>query len=651
MNRVAVRAACAAALAIGVFFIFVWAPQPWGWEGFDDYHDLGRAVARGDAYPTIDRPWGYAYYLAAFYRAFGDRPVVPIVGQAILNACLPLLVYAFARVEFDERVGVTAALLTGVLSFNTVYASTQASDSVCTVIFIAAVVAFARARRGGNWRLFALAGILLGIAAQFRPNLILVAPLLAVFLLAERPDRGGVRHAALLVALAAAMLVPWTVRTYRLTGTILPTTTHGALQLWYGTLQSGPYLKSRAHNPRSAFEKGTFPYTSLDRVPLIVTGHLGDCGARPSAIDVAYWTDRDPTRRSIAARIAESNDFSAEVPPSPAPTAYYFSVDADGRPVDPVPLVFFISADHLGDIDRHGDLLDIFDVIRLLRHLAWGEPLPYRERLDLDGDGRIDEGDAQRAVTTLIADARQPRAAIVQAHVQATPDSVTLAMSDGSALTVPRAWTGRITDVGVTGEAAERLLHATVPFAALIHSSPERDAATGCRPVRDVAVNAPYYREEMQAMRRLTALAFDNIRRDPAAFAAASAYRTLRVFFVEGSDDPHTTQQFTGGGRIYRLAYGASIALLAVCAAGVWAAWRRGAAIALPLLLIAYIPATLAFVLTNMRYSITVQPLMFMFVASALVSGAEAIGIVEPMPMQRRTDRRDHESGRRASSP
>jgi hypothetical protein len=34
--------------------------------------------------------------------------------------------------------------------------------------------------------------------------------------------------------------------------------------------------------------------------------------------------------------------------------------------------------------------------------------------------------------------------------------------------------------------------------------------------------------------------------------------------------------------------------------------------------LIAYVPATLAPVLTNMRYTVTVQPLMFIFMAIAI---------------------------------
>jgi len=622
MTRVTVRAACAASLAIGLFFVFVRAPHPWGWEGFDDYQDLGRALARGEPFPTIDRPWGYAYFLAAFYRTFGDRPQFPIVAQVVANAFMPLLVFAFARVEFDERVAVIAALLTGFLSFNTVYASTQVSDAPCTVIFMAAVLAFARARRHGDWRLYVLAGALLGLAPQFRPNLVLVPALLAVFLLVERRDRRRLAHAAMLVAAAAAMLAPWVVWTYRLTHEFFPTTTHGAMQLWYGTLQTGPYLKSRAHNPRSVFETGSFPYTSLDRVPLVVTGRVRDCAPVPAALDIVYWTDRDAGRRRVRADATGAREFHADLPPSPSPTTYYVALEADGRPDPAAPLVYFVSDDHLGDLDRHADVLDVFDVVRLLRHAAWAEPVAAGERLDFDGDGRLSEADARLAATALLSGERPARGAVPRGRVETGESSATLQLDDGSSITVPRAWSGRITDVAVAGHDAERLLHSSVSFAAL-------DAPPGgnraCAPLADVAVNAPFYREQLQAMRRYTALAIDNIRRDPAAYVASSAYRAVRVFFVQGSEDPHTTQQFAGSGRIYAVAQAASIALLALTAAGVWAAWRRGAAISLPLVLIAYIPATLAFVLTNMRYSITVQPLMFVFVAAAIAEAVDRL--------------------------
>src|SRR5260221_8608186 len=120
-RKAAVSAACGITLALGLFFIFVWAPHPWGWEGFDHYHQLALTVASGHPFPTMEVPWGYAYFLAAFYRLFGDHPWIPLVVQALLNATVPLLVFLLARTWFDESIAVVAAVITGVFSFNTVY--------------------------------------------------------------------------------------------------------------------------------------------------------------------------------------------------------------------------------------------------------------------------------------------------------------------------------------------------------------------------------------------------------------------------------------------------------------------------------------------------------------------------------------------------
>src|SRR3954469_5637111 len=160
MTRLTVRAACSASLIIGLFFVFVWAPHPWGWAGFDQYYDLGQLLARGSPFPTIDVPWGYAYFLAPFYRLFGDRPWIPLLVQVALNATMPLLTFRVARQLFDDRVAMVAALLTGVVSFNTVYASTQSSDAVCNVLFMASVLVFVTAQRTASVAIYAAAGAL-----------------------------------------------------------------------------------------------------------------------------------------------------------------------------------------------------------------------------------------------------------------------------------------------------------------------------------------------------------------------------------------------------------------------------------------------------------------------------------------------------------
>jgi hypothetical protein len=126
-------------------------------------------------------------------------------------------------------------------------------------------------------------------------------------------------------------------------------------------------------------------------------------------------------------------------------------------------------------------------------------------------------------------------------------------------------------------------------------------------------------------------LALDNLRREPLAYLYSVGYRGLRVFIIEGDDDRQTTQQFSGSGSVYKVATVVSSGLLVLLGVGVWTAWRRGCAIALPAILIAYVPVTLAFLLTNMRYSITVQPFVFIFVSAAIVRALELVGVWPPI--------------------
>jgi hypothetical protein len=136
--RLLLVTAWAASLALGLVFVFVKAPHPWGWEGFDNYRALGLSLARGETYATLEVPWGYPAFLAVFYRIFGDRQWIPLLVQVALNSLLPLLVYAALRDRIGEREALVGALLVGVVSFTTVYASTQTSDSLAAFLFVTA---------------------------------------------------------------------------------------------------------------------------------------------------------------------------------------------------------------------------------------------------------------------------------------------------------------------------------------------------------------------------------------------------------------------------------------------------------------------------------------------------------------------------------
>jgi hypothetical protein len=638
--------AAAISLALGLFFTFVWAPHPWGWQGIDQYHYLASALARGEPFGTTDVPWGYAYFAAAFYRLFGERVWIPLTVQVIVNATAPLILYRLVRPYTSQRVAVLAALITGIFSFNNVYASTQISDALCTILFLLSLLTLSRAIATDSLALFALSGLLSGLVPQFRPNMVLFPALIASGYVLYHRTWKHLLQMSLFSALVVAALAPWIVRNYQLTGLFMPTSTHGGVQLWYGTLQVGPYLESRAYNPRSIFESAPFNYTSLPDTPLVIDVHSFPC---TPPMTLVYWTDRNPERVSVAPVRRGELDFRFEVPGQQIPTTVYYylhgtagAVELTDPPGGPAsPHVWFVDAEHLRNIDRHDDVLDIFDVIALIRHLAWQEPI-NTALLDLDGDGAISQGDVGRAVAALVADLK-PVPIIAALTYDAT--RAVLELSDGSTISIPAVWSGLHTDLDVRGDMAGVLVSRSRTFTSLrLARSTTPD---GCALAEWIKVNDVFYRREPHMMRRYMALAADNIRRDPWAFAAASAYRTVRLFIIRGSSDVKTTQQFSASEFAYAAGTILSAAYFIVFLAGAWLAWKRRSALVWLLVPIVYVPLTICFVLTNMRYTVTMQPLMFVFVALAIVT---VLRLDSPLAEEgagdtQRAAQRQHEDG------
>lgn len=636
-------AASLVSLVLGLIFVFVWAPHPWGWYGIDQYHQIAIDLANGQPFPTIDVPWGYGYFLAFFYWLFGPTPAPALVAQVVLNAAIPLFVYRIAARGFDKRVAAVATCLVAVLSFNTVYASTEASDSVCTFLFMMMLWTFGEARHRERWALYGATGILLGLAAQFRPNLLVLPAVLAAFHVLGRRFAGRAIGQGLLLGLVAAlMLAPWVWRNYRLAGEFIPTSTHGGVQLWYGSLETGPYLTSRAHNPRRLFETPAFDYTSLVRRPVLFDVSMTCPPGRPDAVSLIYRTAADPIERRVSLVEDANRHWSGEVPALERPGRLYYWLEArwpagvadpsvrstpPGAAADP--LVYFVSTDHVGDLDADGVLWDVFDVARLLRHIAWQEPVPPMPLLDRDGDGQIGEADLRRLLMQMLTHLDRDQPPIDRlSSIRAAATDVRAIFVDGTQLVVPRAWSGIVTDLGFEDGVSSALL--SVRRRVADQPVPVLPLAERCLAPGEVAINTPFYRVQPHEMRRYSALALDNIGRDPAAYAWSVLYRSVRLFVIMGSDDRGTAHQFDNSRVVYLLGTVVSGAFFVLFLAGAWIGWRRGYAVALPLSVIATLPATIAFVLINMRYTITVQPLILIFAAVTLLTLWDTVGHRRP---------------------
>ena len=135
-------------------------------------------------------------------------------------------------------------------------------------------------------------------------------------------------------------------------------------------------------------------------------------------------------------------------------------------------------------------------------------------------------------------------------------------------------------------------------------------------------MNDVFYRKEPHEMRRYTRAGVrQHLEGSARVRAGVGLPHGPPVHHPPGTGDQATTFQYRGSRLIFNAGLILSFAYLAAFLAGVIIAWRARSPFLYALIPIVYVPLTICFVLTNMRYTITVQPLMFVFVALAMARG------------------------------
>ncbi|MBK7396416.1 MAG: glycosyltransferase family 39 protein [Myxococcales bacterium] len=230
----------AAALLARLLVVLLLPAEP-VWDGY--YYDLGaRRLAAGLGYsedlhlgtPTGEErvawlawahyPIGYPGLLSLVYHVVGPGTLVGPIVNAITGALLAAVAHRLARALFeDERRATIAGLLVALHPGLVLYAGALMTEPLAALLMFGALLA---ARRGKNLASGpVLAGVLLGLATLVRPNVILLAPFVALLVhdgvlrrAGEAFARAGARwvaRSAIVSACALAVVAPWTVRNCR----------------------------------------------------------------------------------------------------------------------------------------------------------------------------------------------------------------------------------------------------------------------------------------------------------------------------------------------------------------------------------------------------------------------------------------------------
>ncbi len=221
------------------------------------YHDYwARAITTGDWTPPAGvtdpeiplrpyfRPPGYPWLLAAVYTVAGPGYLAPRVLQMLFGLLSAFLVFALGRRWYGQAAGLFAAALAASYWIFLFFEAEFMEPPLLILLLLLALMTAARWSEAFTPRRAVVAGLLLGLAALVRPNVLVLPPvfLLWAWWLARRRERRGqgFRKPALIFAAAAALAVaPATVRNVLVAGDPVLVTSNAGVNLFVGSHPQG----------------------------------------------------------------------------------------------------------------------------------------------------------------------------------------------------------------------------------------------------------------------------------------------------------------------------------------------------------------------------------------------------------------------------
>lgn len=214
-------------------------------QGFSFPVDWWPVTQAGE--PTAHWSFLYTLYLAAVYGLFGPQPVIARLVQAVIaGVLLPWLTWRIARRVFGGKVGLVAAALSAVYVYFFYYAGALMTETFYIVAVLWTLDCAMRIAAQGHdsyrrWLPWLELGLVVGVAILLRQLFMFVVPLVLLWLLwiTHRNDQRLVRswttwlRFAVTIAVAAALILPWTARNYQVFGRLVPLNTNSGYAFFW----------------------------------------------------------------------------------------------------------------------------------------------------------------------------------------------------------------------------------------------------------------------------------------------------------------------------------------------------------------------------------------------------------------------------------
>ena len=221
----------------------------------------------------------YLYFVGASFTLFGTLEAVKYA-QCLAGALLVPALGLLGRRVFGERAALLAAGIAAFYPELVWFASHFWAETLFTVLLWWALERLVAADARGSTGAALASGLLWGLAILTRETVLYFLPVAALWLAWRRG--GGARRAAGLVAVAAFVVLPWTLRNWLVFDAFVPVSTSGALNLWQGNTRLSrqevyeEYWAVRGRIPKYEHARRRAIEAILERQPLWILDKLRD---------------------------------------------------------------------------------------------------------------------------------------------------------------------------------------------------------------------------------------------------------------------------------------------------------------------------------------------------------------------------------------
>ncbi len=177
----------------------------------------------------------YPAFLAFIYSIFGHSYLAVFIVQALLSTLTCFMIYLLGKEIANQKVGLLAALVTGIYPANVLTVSMIMSETFFTFLLVVMILLLTKAVRNKKNISFLSVGVTLGLLSLCKPAVLLYPLFLLVIIWIFYENK--VQSLRLLIVMLAAFLLiltPWMIRNQIVFHNFVPVTTNGGRVLWFG---------------------------------------------------------------------------------------------------------------------------------------------------------------------------------------------------------------------------------------------------------------------------------------------------------------------------------------------------------------------------------------------------------------------------------